>query len=508
MGCGMAKDLILPRRLLVAGVCLPVAVVVGYLLATPLDFTSYSLVGMLLIALSFPLLMRWHHSLLIVFWNTSVIVFFLPGQPLLGYVFAFVSLGIVFVNRAMRRGEPFIPVPSLSWSLIFLAVVVLVTAKMTGGIGGRALGSEMWGGKRYLGVFGAVAGYFAMIACRAAPERAKILALLFFLSGATAIMSDLAYAAGPRFYFLFAFFPTELAYQQAATQGALARYTGLTWAAMAGLYTMTLHYGIRNIFSFSRPWRLLAYSFLFVLSLLGGYRSTVILLGLLFVSQFYFEGLLRTKLFPVLGLATILTGALVIGFLDRMPLSVQRSLSFLPVEIDPSAKQDAIATLDWRLDMWKAVYPEVPRYLLRGKGYAYSGTDYYLTQEAVKRGMFTSYEDTLISGNYHNGLLTIVVPFGIWGIIGFFWFCWAAWRVLYRNYRYGAEDLRLLNTFLLSYFAGRLCFYLVFYGQFDLDFMVFTGVVGLSISLNRGVCGPEPAPAIPGTRLVPLPRPV
>src|SRR5690606_31332561 len=129
-----------------------------------------------------------------------------------------------------------------------------------------------------------------------------------------------------------------------------------------------------------------------------------------------------------------------------LPLAVQRSLSILPVDVDPVAKRDAQGTLDWRLDMWRVVLPEVPKYLLLGKGYTYSGTDYYLTQEAYRRGMLrTSYEDTLISGNYHNGILTILIPFGIWGMAAFTWFAVAALIALIRNYRYGPPHLLNIN---------------------------------------------------------------
>lgn len=211
-----------------------------------------------------------------------------------------------------------------------------------------------------------------------------------------------------------------------------------------------------------------------------------------FLAQFYFEGLFRSQLFPALVLVAAIGGALLVAFVDRLPLAMQRSLSFLPIEVNFIAENDAFASLDWRFQMWRIVVPEIPNYLLLGKGYAYSGTDYYLTQEAMKRGLFvgSSWEDTLVNGNYHQGLLTIIIPFGIWGMIGFTWFCWSALRVLYRNYRYCEASCKTLNTFLLAYFVGRLFFYVVFYGQFDLDFLIFTGTVGLSISLNGGVRGP------------------
>jgi len=81
----------------------------------------------------------------------------------------------------------------------------------------------------------------------------------------------------------------------------------------------------------------------------------------------------------------------------------------------------------------------------------------------------------------------LIIPFGIFGVLGFSWFCVAALRVLYRNYRYGGASLKTANTFLLSFFVGRLLFYIFLYGQFDLDLMVFTGTVGVSIALNHGI---------------------
>jgi O-antigen ligase len=161
------------------------------------------------------------------------------------------------------------------------------------------------------------------------------------------------------------------------------------------------------------------------------------------------------------------------------------------VHVDPVAKLDADGTLNWRLEMWRVVWKEVPDHLFFGKGYGFIGSDLYLTQEAMRRGFFTSFEDTVVSGNYHNGWLTMVIPFGIWAVICFLWFCWSALKILRRNQRYGDPELKAINTFLLSYFVTRLIFYMVFYGQFDLDLMVLTGTVGLSVALNGGVRGPE-----------------
>lgn len=58
---------------------------------------------------------------------------------------------------------------------------------------------------------------------------------------------------------------------------------------------------------------------------------------------------------------------------------------------------------------------------------------------------------------------------------------------MWANYRYGDPAFGNINRFLLVYFLGRLIYYILVYGQFDLDLMVFTGTVGLSIAINKGV---------------------
>src|SRR4029078_8542069 len=98
----MFSALGLPRSFLVYGLCVPIAVFLGYLLATPLEFTSYELVALFLLALTIPLWLRWHYPLLLFAWNAWIIVFFLPGQPGLGVTLAATSLCIVMLNRTVK----------------------------------------------------------------------------------------------------------------------------------------------------------------------------------------------------------------------------------------------------------------------------------------------------------------------------------------------------------------------------------------------------------------------
>lgn len=481
----------LPAVILIYVLCLPLAIFSGYLLATPDSFMSVGTIGMVGALLTFPLLLKWHHALLILSWNSFLIVFMLPGQPGLGICLGIVSLGVTVLNRTMGKSKGVFWMTPTVLPLLFLTAVIAFTILASGKFGSRALGSEYYGGKRYITLVGAIIGFFA-IAAQAIPERyANRMAQLFFVSGMTAVISDLIYAMGPSFYFLFVLFNSGVASLQAQSQETVLRLSGISSASLALCYFLLCRYGIEGLFRLTCPWRFLGFAGAIAASLFGGFRSSLIILALMMVSQFYFEGLFRTRFLPLFVGGIILIFAFLIPSVDRLPLAVQRSLSFLPINVDHRARSDALGTLDWRLQMWKTVLPDVPKYLLIGKGFGYDGTDYMLTQEAVHRGLYTAYEDTLVSGNYHNGWLTILIPFGLWGLIGFAWFCWAGGKVLYANYRFGDPSLKNTNTFLLAYFVARLMFYLGFYGQFDLDFVVFTGTVALSLSLNRGVRQPS-----------------
>jgi hypothetical protein len=481
----------MPRALLIYVLVLPLAILVGYMMATPTDTSSFGFVLLAFSTISIPLMLKRHHFLLVLAWNASVIVFFLPGQPELGMVLAFLSLGIALVTRTLSRERAFLSVPSVSVPLVLIIMVVLVTAKLTGGIGGRVFGAETWGAKRYLSVFGAIAGYFALIAQSVPKEKATNYLSAFLLGGVTAIVSDLIFMAGPPFYFLFVLFPSDTASMQALTQDVLMRLTGVSYACIWTYYFLLARFGIQGILDLRAPWRILLLLGVLVGTFFGGYRGLVILIAMVLFFQFFFEGIHRTRLGPILIFATVIGMLGTVSVIDRLPLSIQRAFSFLPIQnIDPAARADALATLDWRLSMWKLVLPEVPKYLFIGKGYAFNGTDYYLTQESMRRGLYPAYEDTLISGNYHNGILTLLIPVGIFGFVAFLWFCGSSVWVLMRNYRYGDPDLRLVNTFLVSYFCARLSYYFIFYGQFELDLPQFTGIVGLSIVLNQGVRSP------------------
>lgn len=182
-------------------------------------------------------------------------------------------------------------------------------------------------------------------------------------------------------------------------------------------------------------------------------------------------------------------------FADKLPLPIQRTLSVVPIiKVSSQASADAQATSEWRIKMWKILLPQVPRYFWLGKGFQANTSEYISALITQSHGIGGDSETQMLVGDYHNGPLSVIIPFGIWGAIGWVWFFAAALRALYLNYRHGPESLKAVNTFLLALFIARIIIFLLVFGSSYSDLAIFTGHIALSISLNGGVHRPSASP--------------
>src|SRR5439155_7448157 len=133
------------RTLLIYSICVPLAIFLGYIMATPQDYSTILTLCLILFILLIPMLLRWHHFWLIASWNLGAVLFFVPGRPWLWMGMAWISLTISVVQHILNPRIKFLHAPAVTRPLLLLVVVVLVTAKLTGGIGLNALGSEVMG---------------------------------------------------------------------------------------------------------------------------------------------------------------------------------------------------------------------------------------------------------------------------------------------------------------------------------------------------------------------------
>lgn len=500
----------LPKSLFIFVFCVPLAIVLGIMLATPLDRSTMLLVAGGFFLLLTPFMFTGHHTFLILSWNAYVNAFFLPGKPYIWMLSAVISLFFLVLIATLNRGKiKLLFVPSVSWPLLLLGVITLVTSQVTGGVGAQSLGSDVFGGKRYIYLWLAIAAYFALSALPADPQKRQFLAAGFFLSSVTAALSNVAFMLGESFFFLFLLFPVEWALTQAVSEyviGSFTRIGGLGPASVALVSFMLVRYGIRGLFTIRYPWRSVIFIGAIVLGLFSGFRATFVLCMLLFGIQFFVEGLHRTKFLLIFTIIFSLMAILLLPVANRLPLSVQRCLTVLPLDLDRAAIEAARGSTDWRIELWRAIVPDIPKYLLIGKGYALDPKDVYFSQSHISLRATAPYEPALIAGDYHNGPLTLIIPFGIWGVLAFLWFCLASLRVLVRNLKFGDPEIKNINTFLLVCFLANLVYFIFVFGAFYLDLVRFAGIIGLSISLNHGVANRATAP-VPVRESEPEPEP-
>jgi hypothetical protein len=486
------------RSLIVYGICLPLAIFLGYLLATPDEFTSYGFVGLLVCCMSIPLLLKWHYPLMLLVCNSTAGFFFLPGRPTMALVFVTLSFIISFVSYIMNRDLKFISVPSVARPLICLAIVVLYTAKLTGGMGMRASGStDVVGGKRYIYILLGVLAFFAVTALRIPREKAMRYVILYYLGALSGVIGNLVYLVTPSLYFIFLIFPADLGgsdandVETANTGLFIARLGGLAITAIGLINLLLLKYGIAGVFK--KNWRLAALFLLIVASMYGGFRSMLISIGLLMFVLFCLEGLMKTKLLPAMIMVFILASALMVPFASKLPVTLQRTLAFVPwLDLDPEVVRNAQDSTDWRLQMWEDVLPTIPQYLILGKGCAIDAHDLEMVQLSSSSAGGGTYGSN-IAGDYHNGPLSVIVPFGIPGSICFIWFLVAGWKALARNYRYGDVEFVGMNRFLYATYITKVVMFFVIFGALHTDLFMFTTIVGLSVAVNGGVKSPAPA---------------
>ena len=505
---------VLFRSLIIFGVCVVLAIVLGYMLATPLTYSQLFTYGLLLAILLFPILLRWHYPLMLLCWNLSAVAFFLPGRPSMALLMIMISLGISILQRTISRDSRFIGVPQLTFPLLFMIAVIAVTAKLTG-VGLRVFGGDVYGGQKYFYLLGGILGYFALSAYRIPPNRRKLYLGLYFLGGLPAFIGDIFPWLPHWTYFIYYFFNfNQYYFGTNDLSGESVRFSGAVPTSLAAISFMLARYGLRGIFLERKIWRPVVFMVFPIYGLLGGFRSFVLLVGLTLVLLFFIERLHRTRFMAVVVLTMVLGGAVLVPLAPHLPYTFQRTLAFLPLNVNPVARVDAQNSADWRYQMWQALLPQIPEYLLLGKGYVISSLDYdfVMGPDASVHNTFAENQGLALAEDFHSGPISVIIPFGIWGAIAFLWFIIAGIRVLYANYRNGDPELQTVNSFLLAAFIAQTIYFLFVVGGFSADMIKFCGLLGLSVSFNGGMrrrgpvtrSAPEPQPAGNFAR---LPRP-
>lgn len=143
----------------------------------------------------------------------------------------------------------------------------------------------------------------------------------------------------------------------------------------------------------------------------SGFRIAILTIVGIFAVAAVVGGLVTLPRFIAISIlgAVGLSGVYI--FAGDLPLPVQRSFSFLPgIDISHIARDQAVESLEWRYEIWRAAVPEVRQYLLVGKGFTFSVA-------AFLYGQVSHYDWALLNSTYHSGPLSTLILTGLPGTI-------------------------------------------------------------------------------------------
>ncbi|MEY4916625.1 MAG: hypothetical protein RL616_538 [Verrucomicrobiota bacterium] len=509
----MTNPAVAIRALITYAICIPLAMIVGWMLCNPLDYGTLGFFGLVALLIISPVLIKWNYELMIFGLSSPIYCFFLQGNPPLSQVAVILCLGIAIVDRTMNSSKRFVSPALLTWPFLFTIAMVFATAELTGGIGLKALGGDVAGGKKYIALFLGCATFFAMTSRYIPKSQRNFYILLFFLPGTLQLVSDLfRFLPSPLNYINLLIPPSEAAASTGEFSFSTSRLGSFAGSAGAIANLMLAKYGLRGILRGDRPLRFGLFFLLLALTMMGGYRITLVSYLMMMTMLFFVEGLHRTRYLMVAIMVLVTTATLLVPTAKHLPTTFQRTLSFVPLlELDQEVRMDAEGSSKWREDMWRDIWPQVPQYLLLGKGYSMSRQDMMMTGDSVLANTWAAkmdgnYNSLAISGDYHNGPLSTLMPFGFWGAISYFWVALASLFVMYRNFKYGDAELKTVNTFLMIMCLQRFIGYFILFGAYSSDIGSFAYIVGFSVALNWGICAPK-REAVVVPRIKPLPRP-
>ena len=208
-----------------------------------------------------------------------------------------------------------------------------------------------------------------------------------------------------------------------------------------------------------------------ILAMFSGSRTSIIenlmFLGLWFSVS---EGTIlwrRVFLFGVISLAVLIIMALGAKFL---PLSLQRVLTIIPfADLSWEVRHDAMGTWDWRIEVWSRAMEDIPNYLFLGQGIAFDPRELYSN---IAAGTFIR-EWAFITHSYHQGVLSLILIFGIPGLVlgvALLFLGLLRHIRLFRQLEWRDSFIRRIYVVILYLYGVQVVKYLIIYGDVHVSF--------------------------------------
>lgn len=371
------------------------------------------------------------------FW--ILIAFTMTADGRLGFVplpFSFhevctIAAAMLFIlHVVLRRVATKVPL-RLPDILILLNMAWLAVTFVKNPTGLFFLGSDTVGGRKYIDMGFAFVGYFILSRSRIPHKWAYLLPVWLAISlAAPSALQSVATVSPQLGAVISSVYSVEVESdaQALATQGAMGserRVFGLEKTVLPVFLAMCAYYPPATFINPLHPLRALGFLVAFVLVGFSGFRSALITMAGYMAIGTCLRGRLRDfiPLAAAAGIGVIaLAGAVQSGI--SVPLTIQRTLSVLPLGWDQAATTSAEVTTTWRLDMWRDAWndPNYFRDKVFGDGFGFTQQELMLFANEMigmqgLTGVSNTYEMFIIRGSLHNGPLSSIRYGGFVGLI-------------------------------------------------------------------------------------------
>lgn len=395
---------------------------------------------------------------------TSVLILNASGIPVpqvpgatIG-IFAQLIFAVTFVLGILIGQRQWKPLPAKERKYITMFMWLVLLLIFVRGAGLRILGSVTWGGTVYIALL--LSGLMYYMTSGFVLSQKFIRWIIWGGFFATIIGTVVGYNSGWAF--------SENTHN-VIDQGRLSFLTPL----FTGLFPIALIANIKNL----KIWNIILLVISFGIIALTGFRSyTIAGLGVLLLYGFFKMPSKGLFLSSVLGSGFIVWALLYIVS-PYLPIGIQRSISFLPaMRVPDEVLMNGATSVAWRVEIWNYCLEYAKEFLLIGRGVTYNVAD--IIANTTSRDIYGG--TTWFRWHthaYHSGPLTLLVDFGIPGLVIHLLF---AYHAIKRFWNY-SKKLALIKTiearfalfFCVSFIWDIFHFYFIFGSVMRISYYIF-----------------------------------
>ena len=414
---------------------------------------------------------------------------FLPGNPDPWQIATLIVAPLMCLGFVTRTRRLEFKWTWIEWAVL-LQVVAIGQSYLRNPTGLSVLGGGIVGGKHYIDYGVAFLAFTMLASVKTTPtilKRAIILMIVIGIADASlGVLTSVFPEAGFKLMRIYSV-GNMLSMLKSLDQGidfSLSRFAVLSGLGSIGMLICCSFWRPVASIDPRKPYRFLILVISMVSILLSGFR------GLLASSvvRFGLGSWIRKKPMDVLivGVVGVLFLVVIIGAVDlrKLPFGIQRTLSFLPVNVSPQARESAERSNEFRFEMWEAVLTQ-DKYIrnkMLGDGFGYSAIEQALMEDSIfnRGGHGGDLESFIAKGSYHGFHVETIRFTGVFGLIlatfALFVFSVRAWRVTQKykdSSAWGAVIFLCLPMIYAPYW------YWLVYGSYKVDFVLLIVSAGM-----------------------------